>query len=299
MSELTRLEPGDSVELVAPAARCSDELLFKLKSLLELWGLKCILPDDIFGKDLLCANSDEARFNFFKNAIEREETKAIICARGGYGSMRIIPQLLHLKKPKTPKLFVGMSDITALHLFLMQQWHWPVLHAGLALDKFSEESIAAVKSVMFGEVKNVNFAGKALNNVTPQNNIIESELTGGNLCLVQSGLGTSWQIETKNKIIFLEEVNERGYRVDRMFEQLRQAHVFRDAKAIVFGDFMEGKEPDGSNLVTPVLERFALTCDIPVIKIEGVGHGRTSLPLPMGTPTKIELGKNIKLSINC
>lgn len=98
------------------------------------------------------------------------------------------------------------------------------------------------------------------------------------------------------KLFFLEEVGERGYRVDRMLEHLRQAGIFNNAKAILLGDFIGGQEPDGSSLLEPVLERFAKNCEIPVVKLEGLGHGPINFPLPLGTMTQLELGKIIKLT---
>lgn len=298
MQKLPILKPGDSVELIAPASRCADNLLSDIKKLLESWQLNCIVDKDIFGDDLLCANTDEIRFRLLKNALQRAETKAVICARGGYGCMRLIPELTKMAPPDLCKLFVGMSDITALNLYLQQQWHWPTLHGALALDKFSPESIAAVKSILFGEVAVVEFSGLPLNRLAENNHLIEAPVTGGNLCLVQTSIGTAWQMDGRGKIILLEEVSERGYRIDRMLEHLHQTNMFKEAAAIILGDFIEGKESDGSSLVNPVLTRFAQHCPIPVIQVQGIGHGYINMPIPLGTKAKLQLGKKIKLVCN-
>ena len=295
MEKLSIIKPGDYVEIIAPASRCTDKLLGDLKELLGSWQLNCIVDKNIFGEDLLCANSDEARFSSLKNALLNSETKAIICARGGYGCMRLIPELTKIKPPSSPKLFVGMSDITALSLYLQQQWQWPSIHGALALDKFSSESITRLKSILFGDVQEIVLQGSPLNTAASEIHTIETLITGGNLCLVQASIGTIWQINGRNKIIFLEEIGERGYRIDRMLEHLQQASVFQGAAAIVFGDFIEGNEPDGSTLVNPVLARFAERCPIPVIQIAGVGHGRINFPLFLGTKTLLQLGNKIKL----
>lgn len=296
MHKLPILQPGDRVEVIAPASRCSDEALHDLEELLTSWQLNCIISNDIFGHDLLCANTDEIRFKSLKNALQRPETKAVICARGGYGSMRLIPALSKITPPRDPKLFVGMSDITALQLFLRQQWQWPTIHGSLTRDKCSPESIAALKSILFGTVEQINLVGLPLNMHAEKDNVIEAALTGGNLSLVQTSIGTLWQINGENKIIFLEEINERGYRVDRTLEHLCQANIFKDAAAIFFGDFIEGNEPDGSSLIKPVLERFAQHCEIPVVQINGIGHGYINTPLLLGTPATLHLGKQIKLT---
>ncbi|HSW69557.1 MAG TPA: LD-carboxypeptidase [Gammaproteobacteria bacterium] len=295
MHKLIKLQPGDSVEIIAPASRCTDQHLSEIKNLLASWQLECLVSSQIFGKDLLCANSDEMRFDLLKNALQNPKTKALICARGGYGSMRLIPELAKCSLPISPKLLVGMSDITALNLFFQQAWQWPVLHGALAKDKFSAESIASLKTILMGEVNQVEFSGVSLNAPAESNRIIETSVTGGNLCLVQSSIGTLWQIDAKNKIILLEEIGERAYRVDRMLEHLQQANIFKDAAAVLLGDFLEGKEPDGSSLIQAVLDRFARASQIPVVQVRGIGHGYNNFPIPLGTRVELKLGKEIKL----
>jgi muramoyltetrapeptide carboxypeptidase len=290
------LKPGDTVELIAPASRCSDQQVADIKALLQSWDLVCLVNDNLFGQDLLCANSDEARLKLLEQALVNPDSKALICVRGGYGAMRLIPKLQTLQKPKTAKLFVGMSDITALHLFLQQQWAWATIHGAATLGQFSPESIASLKALLFGETKSIEFKGTPLNPQALSNQTLLSSVTGGNLTLLQTSIGTSWELQAQNKIILIEEINERGYRVDRMLEHLVQAQVLDGAKAIVFGDFLKGEEPDGSSLIQPVLARFAANCAIPVVQIQGIGHGYVNFPIPFGTEAKLQLGEEIRLS---
>src|SRR5690606_34603691 len=142
-----------------------------------------------------------------------------------------------------------MSDITALNIFLVQQWHWATLHASLAIDYLAPESIALLKQVLLGEINHLVFTGvEPLNALATQDQLIEGVITGGNLTLVQTSIGTAWQLNTQDKILLLEETNERGYRVDRMLEHLYQTKLFAQAKAVILGDFIKGEEPDGSSL---------------------------------------------------
>lgn len=295
LNELPTLKAGDTVEIIAPAARCSRELLTSIKDLVSSWQLNCIIDEHIFGDDLLCANQDAMRFQMLKDALLNPASHAVICARGGYGSMRLIPALSQVTPPPAPKLFIGMSDITALHLFLMQKWHWPVVHGALATDKFSPESIAAVKALLFAEEKQHIFHGVPLNAAAEENRLLQSSLTGGNLCLAQTSIGTDWQIQARGRLILLEEIGERGYRVDRMLQHLHQAGVLQEAAGIVFGDFFGGEEPDGSTIISPVLTQFAQSLSIPVVKIKGVGHGYVNFPLPLGRPATLKLGQQIEL----
>jgi len=295
MDKLLKLKAGDIVEIIAPASRCSDKNLSELKELLLSWQLNYKISDDIFGTDLLCANTDEIRFNSLKNALLNSESKAVICARGGYGCTRLITELNKVIPPVLKKLFIGMSDATVLNLFLQQQWKWPVIHGALAPDRFSQGSITAIKSILFGEIGQVEFMGLPLNSFAEKNVAIEAVITGGNLSILQTSIGTSWQIDGKNKIIFIEEVGERGYRIDRMLEHLRQACIFSEASAILLGDFIGGTEPNGSSLIKPVLERFAQSCEIPVIQVDGIGHGNINFPMPLGTKAELILGDKINL----
>lgn len=296
MRKLPILKTKDSIEIIAPASRIKNEQLNDLVKLVESWGLNCIVEKDIFGEDLLCANSDAARFRHLEKSFLRKETKAILSARGGYGSMKLLPALSKISAPSHPKLFIGMSDITALTLFLEQKWSWPSLHGAAALDKFSPESIEALRSIMFGEKPQLEYFGIPMNSLAKNSEMLSAVFTGGNLCLVQTSIGTIWQIEGKNKIIFLEDTGERGYRIDRMLEHLSQADIFKHAKAIVFGDFVEGLEPDGRSLVMPVLERFANRLHIPAVQISGIGHGFTNIPIPLGVEASLHLGEKTKLT---
>lgn len=296
MKKLPVLCPQDYVEIIAPASRCSDDQLVALKKLLNSWQLRCIVKEDIFGKDLLCAQTDTMRFNHLKNALENPKTKAIICARGGYGATRLIPKLREIHSPKIPKLFIGMSDITCLHLFLQQQWLWPTIHGAATPGKFSPESIASLKSMLFHETVPVEFTRLIpLNHHALTKNTIQSSVIGGNLSIIQAGIGTFWQMDGREKIILLEEIGERGYRIDRMLEHLTQANIFKNARAILLGDFLGGNEPDDSSLVEPVLQRFAEHIDVPVLRIAGIGHGSINFPIPLGVETKLQLGEKAKL----
>ncbi len=296
MLKLPALKPGDSINIIAPASRCTDNQLILLKELLESWQLKSFIADDIFGEDIFCANTDDARLSQLVNALTNPETKAIICARGGYGSMRLIPALTKITPSASPKIFVGMSDTTALQIYLQQQWHWPTIHGASAPDRFSPESIASLKAILFGDVKQVKFKGIPLNSAAEKNNIIESCVAGGNLSLIQASIGTSWQLDSRNKIILLEDTGERGYRIDRILEHLTQANILKNAAAIVLGDFIDGNEPNGTSLIQDALHRFAQQSKTPVVKIEGVGHAYTNFPLPLGTNTTLQLGNKIQLT---
>jgi muramoyltetrapeptide carboxypeptidase len=285
------LKAGDAVELIAPAGRLSAVKLAKIVESLISWGLRVNLAEDIFGDDVLCAHSDEMRLKHLTSALFNPETKAVLCVRGGYGAGRLMPELLKLPPPSQAKLFFGMSDITALHIFLQQQWGWATVHGSMAVATLAPDSIAALKAMLLGEITHLELTAiEPFNKAAEQSLLINSTLVGGNLSLIQTSVGTAWQLNAHNKIILLEEINERAYKVDRMLEHLYQANIFAGAKAVIFGDFIGGEEPDGTSLIKPVLQRFAAKLPIPVLQITGIGHGSINYPVPFGTAVKLQLG---------
>lgn len=295
------LQPGDTVDVIAPGSGCKQSVVEKAKAFLESWDLKPHIPKNILGKDLLCANTDAIRFKQLKEALLNKKSKAIWCLRGGYGCMRLLPMLSKLPKPAHNKLFMGFSDITVLHNFLQQQWHWNTLHTPSlqqsALKTVSEDSVDRVGDIIFGDELIVNFNDLApLNKSARQKVLLKSSVVGGNLASLQTSMGTHWQINAKNKILFLEDVNERAYRVDRLLQHLLQAGVFKGVTAVLFGDFTEGNDPDGKSRVDDVLKRFAQECDFPVLRCAGIGHGDVNHPLPLSTSAVLLTGNRASLS---
>lgn len=292
----TTLQTGDTIDIIAPSARCDDTVIPKVQALIESWGLKANIPHDLFGEDLLSANSTEKRLEHLLNAIHNPHSKVIWCLLGGYGSAKLIPHLMKLEPIKQTKLFIGFSDITVLHLFFQQQWGWSTIHGPTArqtaLNGISSESIAAIKSLIFGAQE-----CDILNRVIPLNQhavdkpTTEGVITGGNLTLMQTSIGTPWQINAENKIVLIEEVKERGYRIDRSLLHLKQVGVFDKAKGILLGDITESDEPNGTSLIDPILKQFADSCAIPVYKINGVGHGSENFPIILGKKMTIRLNK--------
>ena len=290
------LKKDSIVDVIAPASQVTDKAIIeKVKTLLSSWQLTPRISPDLFGPDLLCANSDEQRFQQLKNALLNPTSDAIWCLRGGYGCTRLIPSLLKLTSPEKCKLFIGFSDITALHLFLQQKWHWQTLH-GPTLNQITQhlipsENIIELKKIIFEQLTELKYF---LNPYQTSNSfdLIQAPITGGSLSLVQTSLGTEWQIETKEKILFLEDVNEAAYRVDRMLQQLQQSGTLSHIKALLFGDFTFALNPEEEKKIQAVLERFAMEQNFPVLRCADIGHGKQNRCLPLGIPALLDLNKN-------
>lgn len=299
------LKKNSIVDIIAPAGSIVDiSIIEKSKALLKSWRLIPRISDDLLGSDLLCANSGDKRFQQLKNALFSTDSQAIWCLRGGYGCTRLIPSLLKLSAPEKSKLFIGFSDITALHLFLQQKWHWQTLH-GPSLNQVTRlliehENINELKKLIFGQLSELIYSLEPYTKpLSTSLDFIEAPLTGGSLSLVQTSLGTDWQIETKNKILFLEDVNEVAYRIDRMLQHLQQSGILSHVKAILLGDFTFSTKIEEEKKIQKVLERFANEQSFPVLRCPGIGHGRKNRSLPFGTSALLDLNNNqltIKIS---
>lgn len=281
-----------TIDVVAPGSGTN---IKKIQNLKELTCFHLNIPKDLVTENIpLHANLDKPRYQFLENALCNPSKNTIIWAlRGGYGSGRLIERLEILKKPKTEKLFIGFSDNTALHLFLSQKWHWKTIHgAGLIEILDSDKNPNNFKII--ADIVSNKTSTLVLNNLKPLNDQaknlkkMKGLLTGGNLSIVQSSIGTSWQIETAEKILFLEDINEPGYRIDRILNHLKQAGVFKKVKGIIFGDFTDPED----KWINFTLERFALDNKIPVFKTDQFGHGHINYPLIYNSKSEIVFSRD-------
>lgn len=241
------LEKGDTIAVVAPASSPSISVLADVKQWIEKNGFAAQIPDDLLKTETYLANTDKYRFNHLKTVISDPQVKAIWCLRGGYGCSRLIPELNKIKKQKE-KIFIGLSDITTLHLFFTQKWNWRTLHAPvmsrLAEDQLSDQNEVELMQAILGEKIEFIFDGlKPLNASALKQKKITAPVVGGNLTVFSSNCGTGNDVISKKHILFLEDLNERGYRVDRMLQQIKQNKSFKNCVAIVLGDFLGGDEP--------------------------------------------------------
>lgn len=281
MSKLPALEQGDIIDIIAPASKPSKEIFKNAIRWVEDQGFIPRFHKEIVKGDNFFAADESLQWEQLKRALTSKDSKAVWCLRGGWGSMRFVPRLMKLK-PQNQKLFVGFSDITTLHTFLNQEWKWKTIH-GSNLSAFGNKPTRSHEreylNLVMGKTDEIIYKGlRSIGSKTKGN--IKGKLVGGNLCMLTTGLGTSLQPNLNGKILFLEEVGERGYRVDRMFEQLIQAGVLnKKVKAIVLGDFTEANEPNGKDLTAKALLRLTERLDVPLYKGLKSGHGKINHPL--------------------
>lgn len=288
-----------TIEIIAPASGfdISNEAINKAA---EKFGFIAKIPANlqIHGDDPYSASSETNRLMQLVNALESPETDIIWAFRGGYGSARLLSNHFN---PHHQKLLIGYSDITAMHLYFIKHFNWQTLHARsiseYARNMGTEEETLRLKQVFAGEKTFINdFI--PLNQAAKTCGAIEAKITGGNLCLIENSLGTNWEIDAKDKIVLIEEIGERGYRVDRSLLHLVQAGVFEHARAVIIGDILCAKEADGSKKCDFAISRFAQSLSIPVVQCDKIGHGKDNWPIPLNTPAVLKLGEIIELEVD-
>jgi muramoyltetrapeptide carboxypeptidase len=294
------LQEGDTVAIIAPAYGGEMETIEKAKAYITSLGLIPRVTEDIIKTDLFCSNTEAFRFADIERALMDDSVKAIWCVKGGYGCAHVMPPLLVMEKPETEKPILGFSDITLLHLFAGQHLNWVSLHAPtlntILTGRVDARSKEETEGILFGRIKE-----QLLEDLTPMNakasaeGVVEGSVVGGNLCLLTTSLGTPWQVNTKGKILLLEDTEEKPYRLDRMLVHLRQAGVFDEAAALILGDFDE--RDDEVDILNTLLARFVDTLGIPVFRTPMVGHGKQNRPVPLNSAAQLTLGKSGSLRL--
>lgn len=272
------LKPGDSIAIVAPAGILKNRqaTIEKAKKLAESWGLYVVLGKHIYVQKHHFAGTDLQRCQDFQEALDNPNIKAIWAARGGYGSVRILDKLDYTQFLKSPKWIIGYSDITAFHNHI-HNLGVETLHAMMAtsLQEKPEEiikTIASFKKALFGE--EITYSVKASKYNRGEVDVkINGQLIGGNLAILTSMLGSKSQLNTAGKILFIEEIGEYKYAIDRMLQSLKRANYFTNVKAVIVGDISLIKKNTtkwGSSTEQLILE--AIPADIPVFFNFPAGH---------------------------
>lgn len=295
--KIQSLQPGDIVDVVAPASRCSAQELKAGISFLKSLGLTPRMSKKLFGKKMpIFANTDKERLAQLKKAVYAPDSKMIWCVRGGYGSLRLMPEVRKWKRPRAPKIFLGYSDITTLHAHFNQAWKWPTLHGPMleraGSGRMSPGEKRALLALIFGRTQSVEFHNlTALNKAARKSRTVKGALWGGNMAVLQSALGTPSALKPNGHILFFEDTGEAPHRVDRMLSQFEQAGWFKHTKAIVFGHFLLHDSKLRRDLWNDVIPRFAASVAFPVLKGLPVGHNaKVQFPLPFNTSTTLKTG---------
>ena len=277
------LKKGDTIAIIAPASRVEKDYIEKaVKSLTDL-GYIVRLGDNVFSEYHQFAGIDSQRCEDFQSALDDKEVKAVFCARGGYGSVRIVDSLDFSEFRKSPKWIVGFSDITVFHSLLNGKFGISTVHAPMpvnAKSPFFQENLQQLDAILKGKRPEIKISHHSLNR--PGN--YKGRLVGGNLSILYSLQATPYEIDTKGKILFIEDVGEQLYHLDRMLNNLRLSGKLKDLKGLIVGGMtaMEDKKrPFGKSPYEIVLEAaqdfgFPIAFDFPA------GHIDNNVPFVLG-----------------
>ncbi len=283
-----RLPTGALIGVIAPAGPVEPQRLALVPGLYEAQGWRArIYPGCARRLDYL-AGDDSTRLGDLHAALADPEVAAIHCIRGGYGCMRIMDRIDVGLVRRAAKLLIGYSDITALHALWAQQG-LASLHAPMAASDLLLPGHEADREAFFGLLRDGLMAGQVLSPTLEataaslgHRGVAEGPLIGGNLSLVAALLGTPWTWDARGAILFLEDVNEEPYRVDRLLTQLRLAGVLDAAAGFVLGSFTEEASPLG------LLQEMLGGLGKPVLAGWPSGHGTPNRPLPMGLRVRLD-----------
>jgi len=276
------LKRGDKVAIIAPARKVSkNELKFAI-DILQDWGLIPVESPNLFKEFNQFAGSDEEREADLIWALRNEDVKAIFCARGGYGSVRTIQNINSDLFVENPKWIIGFSDITVLHLYLNKTGVQSV-HGSMPLTfpEVTSRSLDRLKDILFGESDiDYEFEGNSLN----VEGEATGELIGGNLSVIYSLRGTKFEPDYSGKILFIEDLDEYLYHIDRMMMNLKTGGILTKLKGIIVGDMLDMHDntiPFGFN-ANEIIYNHTHNLGIPIAFISGIGHGSENLPLVFG-----------------
>ena len=238
--------------------------------------------------------TDDVRADDINKMFSNKDIKAIFAIRGGYGTIRIVDKLDYENIKKNPKIFMGYSDITTLLLAINEKTGLVTYHGPMTVN-FKDIPIETENSFVdtIQNNKRINLLDYEKSYSIMKQGTAEGEIIGGNLSLIVASLGTKYEINTDNKILFLEETNEATYRIDRMLQQLKLAGKLDKIKGVILGDFKNAKraEKDDMSLDDVFFETFK-NMNIPIIKNFKSGHVRPFITVPIGAITKINTFKD-------
>ena len=292
------LKTGDRIAIVSTARKVSQAEIESAIGKLESWGLQPVTGNTIGQAYFQFAGEDNVRRDDFQHVLDDESVKAILFARGGYGTVRIIDETDWRKFQKNPKWLCGFSDITIIHSHLMSLYNLPAVHSLMAMNfqDTTEESMESLRRVLFGEKLNYEIPGHELNRAGEMRGL----LCGGNLSLLCNLLGSISDIDTRGKILFLEEIDEHLYHVDRMMMTLKRAGKLDELSGLIVGHFTDLKNKDESNpfgksgyeIVAEHVREF----EYPVCYGFPAGHQTDNRALIMGVEWDVRVGPDVTLN---
>ncbi len=293
------LKQGDIIGITCPAGYITKEEIAPAVQQMESWGFKVVLGQTVGARDFTFGGTDQERLQDLQQMLNDPSIKAIMCARGGYGAVRIVDQLDFSTFKISPKWIIGFSDITILHCHLNTNFKFASIHSKMC-NSFPSDW-ATAEPIQIDTIKSIEKALKGEELMTYDvpfqiNNrlgVAEGELIGGNLRCIENLSGSKSAIETDGKILFVEDVGEYLYSIDRMFFNLKRSGKLNKLKGLIVGGFRVKKDEDNSEGFGQTLEQIVLDkvkeFDYPVCFDFPVGHQRANFALKCGVKHQLSV----------
>ncbi|MBN1199496.1 MAG: LD-carboxypeptidase [Bacteroidales bacterium] len=291
------LQRGDKIAIVSPARNIPFEEVFPAMKLFQKWGLEVVLGTHVFGKHHQFSGTDEQRRQDLQQMLDHPAIRAVVMSRGGYGTVRIIDKLDFTKFSQYPKWIVGYSDITVLHSHIHRHMGIQTLHATMPYNikdrEINEIAVESLRKALFGE--KISYS-KPLT-FWDRTGLTEGKLVGGNLSILSGLTGSPSDIDTREKILLLEDVDEYLYHLDRMMISLKRTGKLKDLKGLIVGGLTGMKDnevPFGKSsheIIREAVEEY----DYPVCFDFPAGHEKLNVALYLGRKAKLVVDKEVSL----
>lgn len=287
------LKHGDKIAVVAPARKVSPSEMEAAILTFRSWGLQVVTGPHLFGEDNQYSGTDQERADDLQMMLDDIEIKAIICARGGYGTVRIIDRLDFTAFEQHPKWIIGYSDVTVLHSHIHTRFGIETLHATMPInfpDSGTEAAVESLRKALFGEPLEYNILPDPLN----KTGNVSGVLTGGNLSILYALNGTPSDIQTQDKILFIEDIDEYMYHIDRIMINLKRGGKLSGIKGLIVGGLTKMNDnaiPFGKQ-AEQIIAEYADESGIPVCFNFPAGHIADNRALIMGREVQMNIGAN-------
>jgi muramoyltetrapeptide carboxypeptidase len=273
-----RLKRGGRIGIVAPAGCVDPAAVEEGMEAVRKEGFSVELGPNVYRRKGYLAGDERARADDLVDFFQRADIDAIFCARGGFGSMQLLP---HMRNELKPKIFVGYSDITVLLNWFLQKFHMVTFHAPMVAMDIAHGLSARAKEHFWGLLTGETREWKVALGEIIRPGVIEAEMVGGCLSLLVTTLGTPYEVDTTGKLLFLEDTDEKPYRIERMLTHLKMAGKLDRLSGVVFGDFTRC-DGEGTRDVRQVIGELFANAPCPVVMGMAAGHGQENLALPFG-----------------
>ena len=276
-----RLQPGHRIGVIATAGCVERDALLTGVQAIRDQGFEVELSGQILDSKGYLAGDERSRADDLINFFQRSDVSAIFCARGGFGSAQLLPHLIHSNFEPATKIFAGYSDVSFLLNWINSRFGLVTFHAPMVAMELARGLSGRTKERFWGLLTGANSNWEIELGEVIRTGNAEGEMMGGCLSVLVTTLGTPYEIQTDGKLLFLEDVGERPYRIERMLTHLKMAGKLDHLAGLIFGDFTNC-DAEGSRTVLTIIDEMFAQAPYPVLTGMPTGHGREHITLPFG-----------------